>query len=211
MGFKILKLKLGGHQDPDLIRAVRRVFKGKLQVDANGGWTPAGARRILPLLRREKVFLIEQPFGRGNLAATQRFAASCPIPVFLDEDVHRAADIPRLRGVCAGVNLKLMKTGGIRPALHAIHTARFHGLEVMLGCMTESSVAVTAAAHLAALCDYLDLDGNLLLANDPYVGVRCERGGRLVLPKSPGLGVRFRFPSPSRERVRVRGTPRTSG
>jgi L-alanine-DL-glutamate epimerase-like enolase superfamily enzyme len=111
-----------------------------------------------------------------------------PIPIFADEPVRTAADIPRLAGCVDGVNIKLMKAGGLREGLRMISTARAHGLQVMLGCMVETSLGITAAAHLAPLVDWADLDGNLTVTNDPFHGVRVDRG-RLVLPEGPGLGV----------------------
>jgi L-alanine-DL-glutamate epimerase-like enolase superfamily enzyme len=110
-----------------------------------------------------------------------------------DESVGRAEDIPRLADAFDGINIKLMKCGGLGEAVRMIHVARAHGMKVMLGCMVESSMAITAAAHIAPLVDYADLDGNLLITNDPCIGAEVE-GGRLVLPSEPGLGVRDRDP-----------------
>jgi L-alanine-DL-glutamate epimerase-like enolase superfamily enzyme len=114
-----------------------------------------------------------------------------PLPLIADESVARAADIPRLAEAFDGINIKLMKCGGPGEALRIIHTARAHGLKIMLGCMIETSIAITAAAHIAPLVDFVDLDGNLLITNDPFIGAEiCE--GRLVLPSETGLGVRPR-------------------
>ncbi len=114
-----------------------------------------------------------------------------PLPFFADESVHRAEDIPRLAGAFDGINIKLMKCGGIGEALRMIAVARAHGMRVMLGCMIESSIAITAAAHLLPLVDAADLDGSVLIANDPYVGAAMT-AGRLVLPDGSGLGVHLR-------------------
>ena len=131
---------------------------------------------------------MEQPLPAAQLAATRELRRLSPLPLFADESVHVAADIPRLAGAFDGINVKLMKCGGLGEALRMIAVARAHGLKIMLGCMIESSLAITAAAHLSPLVDYADLDGHLLLADDPFVGATVE-GGRLVLPEGPGLGV----------------------
>ena len=114
-----------------------------------------------------------------------------PLPLFADESVHNAADIPRLAGAFDGINIKLMKCGGLGEALRMIAVARAHGMQVMIGCMVESSLAITAAAHLVPLVDHADLDGHLLVTNDPFVGATLE-DGCVVLPEGPGLGVRPR-------------------
>ena len=123
--------------------------------------------------------------------ATRELRRNSPLPFYADESVHRAADIPALAGAFDGINIKLMKCGGIAEALRMIAVARAHGMKIMLGCMIESSVAITAAAHLSPLVDTADLDGNLLLESDPYVGATVV-AGRIVLPEGPGLGVRAR-------------------
>jgi L-alanine-DL-glutamate epimerase-like enolase superfamily enzyme len=158
-------------------------------VDVNGGWSVERAERMLPLLVEQGVELLEQPLPAGDLDGLRRLSAlpSRP-PIFVDESIKTSADILAHRGLVEGVVIKLAKSGGIRPALEQIAVARACGLQVMIGCMIESSVAVTAAAHLAPLAGYADLDGPLLIANDPYRGLRQQRG-RLELPAAPGLGL----------------------
>jgi L-alanine-DL-glutamate epimerase-like enolase superfamily enzyme len=189
--FEVLKIKLGAENDRELLGAVRAATARPLRVDANEGWTLEGAISRLEWLQEMGVELVEQPLPAAELEATRELRRLSPLPLFADESVHRAADIPRIAEAFDGINIKLMKCGGIGEALRMIAVARAHDLQVMLGCMVESSLAVTAAAHLSPLVDHADLDGNLLVANDPYVGAAVERG-RLVLPRRPGLGVRPR-------------------
>jgi L-alanine-DL-glutamate epimerase-like enolase superfamily enzyme len=194
--FDILKIKLGRDLAHDLriMRAIRAKVgpRRRLLADANGGWTLAEARRALPVLADLGVEFIEQPLPRGAHDEVRRLKKGAPLPIMLDEDSVTAADLPGLAGIADGINIKLMKSGGLTEARRMVTVARNLGLRVMIGCMIESSVAITAAAHLAPFADYIDLDGNLLIINDPFQGVRCERGGRLTLPDLPGLGVRVR-------------------
>jgi L-alanine-DL-glutamate epimerase-like enolase superfamily enzyme len=139
-------------------------------------------------LETRNVELVEQPLPAADLDGVRRLAARTSLPIFADESVHVAADVPKLADAFHGINIKLMKCGGIREALRMIHTARACGMKVMLGCMIESSIGITAAAHLSPLADYADLDGHLLIRNDPATGVTALEG-KLVLPESPGLGV----------------------
>lgn len=187
-GYEVLKIKLGTADDRAIVEAIRGVTGRPLRVDANEGWTLAEARERLAWLAEMGVELVEQPLPASQLAETRELRRSSPLPLFADESVHTAADVPRLAGAFDGINVKLMKCGGLGEALRMIAVARAHGLKVMLGCMIESSLAITAAAHLSPLVDYADLDGHLLITDDPFVGATVE-GGRLVLPKGPGLGV----------------------
>jgi L-Ala-D/L-Glu epimerase len=189
--YPILKVKMGSDDDREVLQAVRDNTSATLRVDANEGWTPAGALERLEWLHGLGVEFVEQPLPAGMLEETRELRRRSPLPFFADESVHRAADIPALAGAFDGINIKLMKCGGLAEALRMIATARAHGLRVMLGCMIESSLAITAAAHLSPLVDTADLDGNLLLDRDPFVGATV-REGRLVLPDAPGLGVRPR-------------------
>ena len=186
--FRVLKVKMGSDDDRLMLEAVRGATDQILRVDANEGWTLEDALPRLEWLAALGVELVEQPLPAGRLEETARLREKSPLPLFADEDVGRARDVPRLAEAYDGINVKLMKCGGIGEALQMIAVARAHGLQVMLGCMVESSLAVTAAAHLAPLVDFVDLDGNLLVRNDPYAGVTV-RDGRLVLPPGPGLGV----------------------
>lgn len=183
-----LKIKVGFDGDVDAVAAIRTVFTGALRVDANEGWDESDAIARLKELERFDIELCEQPIAAGNHDALARVTQSTTIPVLADEDVSSAADVAVLRGVVDGVNLKLRKAGGIRETLAAIHTARACGMRVMLGCDLDAGVAATAGAHLAGLVDHADLDGPLLLAEDPFPGVRYDKG-RMILPDLPGLGV----------------------
>ncbi|MCX7717743.1 MAG: dipeptide epimerase [Candidatus Sumerlaeaceae bacterium] len=194
--FDILKIKLGrdiGH-DLSIMRAIRRKVgsRRRLLADANGGWTLAEARRALPVLADLGVEFIEQPLPRGAHEEVRRLRKTAPLPIILDEDSVTAADLPALVGVADGINIKLMKSGGLTEARRMVAVARTLGFSVMIGCMIESSVAITAAAHLAPFADYIDLDGNLLVTNDPFEGVRSDPRGRLTLQDLPGLGLRLR-------------------
>ncbi len=191
--YEILKIKLGTDDDRQILEAVRDVTDRPLRVDANEGWTLAIAVERLAWLHRMGVELVEQPLPEGELAAMRELRRLSPLPLIADESVHRAADIPRLAEAFDGINIKLMKCGGLGEALRMIAVARAHGMRIMLGCMVETSLAITAAAHLSPLVDYADLDGNLLITDDPFSGATIE-GGRLVLPTEPGLGVRPRRP-----------------
>ena len=133
------------------------------------------------------VELVEQPFPIGSIEALKKVRRHVKIPVFADEDVKDSKDIPVLSDAVDGINIKLMKCGGIREAIRMISTARAHGLKIMIGCNIESSVSITAAAHLTPLVDYADLDGHLLVINDPYIGVTVDKGS-LTLPEGDGLG-----------------------
>jgi L-alanine-DL-glutamate epimerase-like enolase superfamily enzyme len=189
--YPILKVKMGSDQDREVLQAVRDTTSCTLRVDANEGWTPEGALLRLEWLARLGVEFVEQPLPVDQLEETRALRKRSPLPFYADESVHRAEDIPRLAGAFDGINIKLMKCGGIGEALRMIAVARAHGMKIMLGCMIESSVAITAAAHLSPLVDTADLDGNLLLEADPYVGATVV-AGRIVLPEGPGLGVKPR-------------------
>ena len=186
--FPILKVKLGGPGDVDNLRRIRRRYSGSIRVDANTAWNASDAVRVLRAIEPLEIELCEQPVPREDLEGLRWVRERSPIPVFADESVHSAQDIANLAGRVDGVNLKIMKSGGIREMLRTLHAARAHGLKVMLGSMVESSLALSAAAQLAPLADYLDLDGHWLLARDPFDGAPEERG-RIVLSDRPGLGV----------------------
>jgi L-alanine-DL-glutamate epimerase-like enolase superfamily enzyme len=186
--FSILKLKLGQERSLELVRAVRAVTDARLVADANCAWTVEQAKSLIPAMADLGLEWIEQPLPEEDLDGLRQIREFSPLPIFADEPVRTARDIPRLAGCVDGVNIKLMKAGGLREAMRMIAVARAHGLQVMLGCMIETSVGITAAAHLAPLVDWADLDGNQTVINDPFVGVRVK-DGRLVLPDGPGLGV----------------------
>ncbi len=189
--FPVLKIKLGLENDREIIETVRRLTDRPIRIDVNEGWTREEAAEKLAWLAQENVELVEQPLPAADLEGVRMLAARSAIPIFADESVHSAADIPRLAGAFHGINIKLMKCGGIREALRLIRAAREHGMKIMLGCMIESSVGITAAAQISPLVDFADLDGNILIRNDPATGVKTS-GGRLMLPDDPGLGVTLR-------------------
>jgi L-Ala-D/L-Glu epimerase / N-acetyl-D-glutamate racemase len=187
--FPVLKIKVGLATDEPTIEAVRSVTKKPLRVDANEGWKDKEeAVRKINWLETQGVELIEQPMPADMIEETQWVRSRVHLPIIADEACVNAAAIPKLVGAYDGVNLKLDKMGGIQEVLRALAVARACGMKVMLGCMVSSSVSVTAAAHLSPLVDYADLDGNLLIANDPFSGVKVEKG-KLMLPDGPGLGL----------------------
>ena len=189
--YPVLKVKLGTNRDDEILRTIRGATDKELRVDANCGWTRKQAIRMLPMLEEFGVTVLEQPLpahDREGLAAVTRTAR---IPIIADESCLVATDIPPLVGVVDGINIKLAKCGSLREALRMIAVARAHGMMVMVGCMIESSIAITAAAHVTPLVDIVDLDGAALLASDPFEGATIEQG-RIVLPSGPGLGVRAR-------------------
>ena len=190
--FPVLKVKVGLATDEATLDAVRSVTKKPLRVDANEGWTSKEeAVRKINWLESQGVQLIEQPLPADRVEDARWVRSRVHIPVFADEACHSAEDIPRLREAFDGIVVKLDKSGGLVEALRQIHVARALGMKVMIGCMVSSSCTVTAAAHLSPLVDYADLDGHLLIANDPYEGVQVDRG-KLVLPDRPGLGLKPR-------------------
>ena len=188
--FPILKIKMGRdvNQDIEVIKEIRKMTDKIIRVDANGGWSFEEAKKCISILAELGVEYVEQPLDRGELKKNAELKHWSPLPIFLDEDVHTSKDIPQLAEVCDGVNIKLMKCGGITEALRMVELSRALGLQLMLGCMVESSLAITAGAQIATFFDYLDLDGNLLITNDPFDGVQTIRGN-LKLPDRPGLGV----------------------
>ncbi len=191
-----IKLKMGSTPDLERVRAVRAVHAGLLAVDANGAWTAQQAVEVVAQLAHIGVDLVEQPVGRGDRAGLRHVREHAAIPILADEDCAGVADILALHGCVDGVNIKLLKSGGIRNAHKMIVLARELGMKVMLGCKPESTIGVTAMAHLGGLADWLDLDGHLLLSNDPYVGVLVE-DGQVRLPAGPGLGLTRRATQPS--------------
>jgi L-alanine-DL-glutamate epimerase-like enolase superfamily enzyme len=162
-----------------------------LRVDANAGWTAPQAIARLPLLEAMGVELVEQPVPPDDLEGLAAVHRASRLPIVADEACRTAADIPRLAGAVDGVNIKLAKCGSLREALRMVAVARAHRLSVMVGCMIETSLGITAAAHLTPLVDIVDLDGAALLARDPFLGASIE-GGRVALPDGPGLGVTMR-------------------
>ncbi len=188
--FRRLKLKLGGRDglDVDRVRAVRSVAgELPLQVDVNEAWNLDEALKTLPQLAELGVAYCEQPLPAGDAGGAELKARS-PLPIYVDEDCHTLADVAACAGRAHGINVKLAKSGGIREAVRMVHAARALGLGCMLGCMIESGLGISAGAQIASLFDHVDLDGNLLLAHDPWPGVRFVDGVQLP-PEEPGLGV----------------------
>jgi L-Ala-D/L-Glu epimerase len=187
--FRRLKLKLGGGDglDVERVRAVRGVVEMPLQVDVNEWWSVEEALESLPQLEELGVEYCEQPLREGDPGGVGLKAAS-PIPIYVDEDCHTLADVAACAERAHGINIKLSKSGGIREAVRMAHAARALGLGVMLGCMVESGLGISAGAQIGSLCDFIDLDGNLLLREDPWPGVEF-REGRQLPPLRPGLGV----------------------
>ncbi len=186
--YPVLKIKLGTPHDEEILKTVRAATDKVIRVDANAGWTREDALRWVKRLPDFNVEFVEQPLPPDDLEGLRLVKENSPLPIFVDESCVTSADIPRLVGCADGINIKLMKCGGLREALKMIHAARTFDMKIMLGCMVESSVAITAAAHLSPLVDYADLDGNLLITNDPYEGVTVKEG-KLLLPDGAGLGV----------------------
>jgi L-Ala-D/L-Glu epimerase len=196
--FKRLKLKLGARDglDVERVRAVRGVTDLPLQVDVNEYWTVDEALESLSQLAELGVEYCEQPLPAGDPDG-RRLKEASPIPIYLDEDCHTLADVLPCAERAHGINIKLAKSGGIREAIRMAHAARAAGLGVMLGCMVESGLGIAPAAQIASLCDHVDLDGNLLLAHDPWPGVEFVDGVQLPAD-APGLGVRQTAPASHR-------------
>jgi L-alanine-DL-glutamate epimerase-like enolase superfamily enzyme len=194
--FLRLKLKLGARDglDVERVRAVREATEVPLQVDVNEYWTLDEALEALPQLAELGVEYCEQPLPAGDPGG-ERLKAESPIPIYVDEDCHRLADVVACARIAHGINIKLAKSGGIREAMRMAHAARALDLGVMLGCMIESGLGISAGAQVASLCDHVDLDGNLLLAEDPWPGVEFRDGLQLP-PDGPGLGVRQEVSDP---------------
>ena len=189
--YKVLKVKLGRSPDEDraIIEAIRAETDKPISVDANQGWTDReAALRMIEWLAVHGVVFIEQPLPKDRLDDTAWLRGRSPLPLIADESVQRLDSVARLRGVFDGINIKLMKCTGLREAHRMVTLARALGLKVMLGCMTETSCAISAAAQLSPLADWADLDGALLIKNDPFDGARIV-DGKVTLPDRPGLGV----------------------
>ncbi|HWA56816.1 MAG TPA: dipeptide epimerase [Gemmatimonadales bacterium] len=186
--YPILKIKLGTDRDVEILQTIRGLTDKELRVDANTGWNVKQAIRMLPVLEEFGVTVLEQPLPAGDLEGLATVTRASRIPVIADESCLVAADIPPLVGKVDGINIKLAKCGSLREAQRMVAIARAHHMMVMVGCMIESSIAITAAAHFTPLVDIVDLDGAALLASDPFVGASID-GGQVRLPTAPGLGL----------------------
>jgi L-alanine-DL-glutamate epimerase-like enolase superfamily enzyme len=187
--FRALKVKVGGAEDLERLEAVRDESDAPLRVDANEGWTLESARELMPELIRLGVEFVEQPFPADDVESFLALAELHPrLPVIVDEGCHDLRDVAPAAAYADGINVKLAKSGGVREAVRMIHAARALDLRVMLGCMVESQLGVAPAAAIASLADWVDLDGHLLLADEPFTGLRFE-DGRVLPSAEPGLGV----------------------
>jgi L-alanine-DL-glutamate epimerase-like enolase superfamily enzyme len=194
--YPILKVKLGSADDLALLAAIRTVSKAVLRVDANAAWTVQQTLDMASRLQELGVELVEQPLPKHDLAGYRALRGRFPIPIYADESCVGPEDVERLADAVDGINIKLSKCGGLEPACRMIRRARELGLHVMVGCFIESSLGITAAAHLAPFVDVLDLDGAALLAEDPYRGAAIPRG-EVHLPAGAGLGVEPAPPRPA--------------
>jgi L-alanine-DL-glutamate epimerase-like enolase superfamily enzyme len=184
----ILKLKMTPASDPRIVRRLREVYSGRLWVDGNGSWSPRQALAAADVFHDFGVELLEQPIAAGTPEQLRFVCERSPVPIVADEDCIGPRDVLRLQGCANAINIKLLKCGGLRRAFEMIRLARHAGLQVMLGCKTESALGITALAQLAGLADYLDLDGHLDLTNDPYAGIAIQFG-QITLPEGAGLGI----------------------
>jgi L-alanine-DL-glutamate epimerase-like enolase superfamily enzyme len=186
--YPILKIKLGTDRDLEILRAIREETDRELRVDANCGWTVKQTIEMLPVLTEFGVTVLEQPLVPQDLDGLAEIRRRASIPLIADESCRTLADIPLLVGKVDGINIKLAKCGSLREAIRMIAAARAHAMTVMVGCMIESSLGITAAAHFTPLVDIVDLDGAALLKDDPFAGASIA-GGQVTLPSGPGLGV----------------------
>jgi len=187
--YPLLKIKVGVKNDLEILREVRRLAPKKtLRVDANCGWTVKESIEKAKTLEKLGIEFLEQPIPAGNNAALKKIKNAIGIPLMTDESSLVPADIPPLAGCVDGINIKLVKCGGLREGLKMVHIARACGLKIMLGCMIESSVLISAAAQLSPLADYADLDGNVLISDDPFSGVTLDKSAKLILNERAGIG-----------------------
>lgn len=194
--YPIIKIKLGSEDDITRLEAIRRARPdARLRVDANAGWTREQAFANVRLLEKFNLEMIEQPLAKEDIEGLGLVQARTSIPVVADESLLTLEDVDRLaKAGVKGINLKLMKVGGLAPAVRVLRRAHLLGLRVMLGCMIETSIGVTAMAHLSGLAEWLDLDAPLLVSNDPFNGIRIDECAVLSLPKGAGIGVTQKQP-----------------
>lgn len=192
--FKVLKVKLGvdEHTDKMIINTIRSVTDKPIQIDANQGWKDKHyALHMIEWLSERNISFVEQPMPKNNFTDMAWLTEHSPLPTIADESCQRLVDIPRLQGVFTGINIKLMKCTGMREAHQMISVAKAMNLKLMIGCMTETSCAIAAAAQLSPQMDYADLDGNLLISNDAFIGQQLQ-DGKVTLNNEPGIGVKKR-------------------
>lgn len=189
-GFKILKVKLGRDNDREMVQTIRSVTKVPLAVDVNQGWKDKEkALEMIYWLKEMGIVMVEQPLPKEQVDNMAWLTARSPLPIFGDEAVQRLPDVVKAAGVYHGINIKLMKCTGMREAFIMAKTAKSLGMKIMIGCMTETSCAVSAAAQLSPLAEFADLDGNLLISNDLYTGMQIK-DGKITLSDLPGIGIR---------------------
>lgn len=187
--FKILKLKLGRDNDKEMVETIRSATDLPLAVDVNQGWTDKQhAVDMIHWLKEKGVVLVEQPLDKDRIEESGWITERSPLPVFADESVKRLNNILSLKGCFTGINIKIMKSTGMREAWKMVALAKACGMKIMFGCMTETSCAIASAVHLSPVADFLDLDGNLLISNDLFQGVRLVEGRQLP-SDLPGLGI----------------------
>lgn len=187
--FKILKVKLGGNDDKRMIEVIRSATNLPLAIDANQGWRDRSeALEMVHWLKEQGVVLIEQPMLKTDLEGSAWLTAHSPLPIFADESVQRLADMEKIKGAFSGINIKLMKCTGMNEAYKMINIAPSMGFDVMLGCMTETSCAISAASQLSPAVNFADLDGALLITNDCFRGTTIKNG-KIILNNLPGIGV----------------------
>ena len=188
--YHILKVKLGSENDKEIIHAIRTETDKVIRVDANEGWDLDSGETMCKWLADQNVEFVEQPLPAEKVHETAELRKKSPLPLIADENCLYPENIPEIAHAFDGINIKLMKCGSMLKAKQMIDMARERDLQIMLGCMVESSIGITAATHLAPLVDYVDLDGNLLIDNDPYIGVLIE-DGRVIIPDGYGLGLQL--------------------
>jgi len=188
--YNVLKIKLGRDDDKDMVEAIRSVTNKKLRVDANQGWKDKHyALDMINWLEERDIDLIEQPMPKGQVDDIAWLTERSPLPIIGDESIQRIPDVIKAHGVFSGINIKLMKCTGMREANKMLLLARSLGMKVMIGCMTETSCGISAASQLSPMVDWADLDGNLLITNDPFKGTKVTEGGKLILSGTPGIGL----------------------
>ena len=189
--FNILKVKVGLDNDKEMINTIREITDLPITVDANQGWKDKNkALDMIFWLKVHGIVMVVQPMPKTQLDDIAWVTQNSPLPIFADESVQRLKDIPSIQGAFTGINIKLMKCTGMREAWKMLNFARAIGMKVMVGCMTETSCAVSAAAQLSPAVDFADLDGNLLIANDRFKGMEVV-GGKITLKDMPGIGLKL--------------------
>lgn len=188
-GYKFLKIKLGTKNDKEIIQSIRSLTATPIFVDVNQGWSDKYfALEMISWLADQNVILIEQPLPKENIRDASWLLERSPLPIIADEAVQIISDLEKIKDIYSGINIKLMKAGGIRQANRMLQSARELNLKIMIGCMTETSCAITAASHLSPLADWIDLDGAVLISNDLFTGMLIKNGS-VSIPNLPGIGV----------------------